>query len=124
MEFKRRDQRRGFPRTAATVSPTTAGAHRVRKMRVYARESVAHLWLVEPLGKTLEMYRLENGHWVAASTGNERVRVEPFAAVELKIVRWWLEGCFSLDVLSYGHSFSVVQPSCWMRCVCSSAPMW
>ena len=67
---------------------------RVRKMRIYARESVGHLWLVEPLAKTLEVYRLENGRWVVASThaGSERVRAEPFGAVELEIARWWLEG--------------------------------
>ena len=75
------------------VSPTTAGADRVRKMRIYARESVGHLWLVEPLAKTLEIYLLENGRWVVASThtGSERVRAEPFAAAELEIARWWLE---------------------------------
>ena len=75
------------------VSPTTAGADRVRKMRIYARESVGHLWLVEPLAKTLEVYRLESGRWIVASThaGSERVRAEPFDAVELGIARWWLE---------------------------------
>lgn len=76
------------------VSPATAGADRVRKMRIYARESVGHLWLVEPLAKTVEVYRLENGRWVVMSThaGSERVRAEPFAAVELELARWWLEG--------------------------------
>jgi Uma2 family endonuclease len=75
------------------VSPTTAGADRVHKMRIYARESVGHLWLVDALAKTLEVYRLDNGHWVVASThaGGERIRAEPFAAVELDISRWWLE---------------------------------
>jgi Uma2 family endonuclease len=75
------------------VSPTTAGADRVRKMRIYARESVGHLWLVEPLARTLEVYRLENARWVVASThgGSERVRAEPFEAVELELTRWWLE---------------------------------
>jgi Uma2 family endonuclease len=76
------------------VSPTTAGVDRVRKMRIYARESVGNLWLVEPLAKTLEVYRLESGRWVVASThaGSERVRAEPFDAAELEIARWWLEG--------------------------------
>ena len=76
------------------VSPTTAGADRGRKMRIYARESVGHLWLVDPLAKTLEVYRLQGTQWVVVSThtGSERVRAEPFAAVELEIARWWLEG--------------------------------
>jgi Uma2 family endonuclease len=75
------------------VSPTTAGADRVHKMRIYARESVGHLWLVDPLAKTLEVYRLDNGHWVVASThaGGERVHAEPFAAAEIEMNRWWLE---------------------------------
>ena len=75
------------------VSATTAGADRVRKMRIYARESVGHLWLVEPLARTLEVYRLENGRWLVASThgADEHVRAEPFEAVELELNRWWLE---------------------------------
>jgi len=75
------------------VSPTTAGIDRVRKMRVYARESIEHLWLVDPLAKTLEVYRLEGGRWVVAGThgGADVVRAEPFAAVEIAIARWWLE---------------------------------
>ncbi len=48
------------------VSPTTAGIDRGRKMRISARESVGHLWLVDPLAKTLEVYRLDNGQWVVA----------------------------------------------------------
>lgn len=75
------------------MSPTTAGTDRVRKMRIYARESVGHLWLVEPLAKTLEVYRFQNAQWVVASThsGSERVRAEPFEAIELDLTRWWLE---------------------------------
>jgi Uma2 family endonuclease len=75
------------------VSPATAGSDRVHKMRIYARESVGHLWLVEPLARTLEVYRLHDGQWVVVSAhaGNQHVRAEPFAAVELEISRWWLE---------------------------------
>ena len=75
------------------VSPATGGLDRVRKMRIYAREQVAHAWLVDPLQQTLEVYRLEGGRWLVASThgGDEQVRAEPFAAVELQLARWWLE---------------------------------
>jgi Uma2 family endonuclease len=100
----RRDKMPALPNVAAftqapdwvceVVSPSTVGVDRVRKMRIYARESVGHLWLVDPLAKTLEVYRLQDDHWVVASThaGSERVRAEPFDAVELDIARWWLEG--------------------------------
>ena len=75
------------------VSPATAGIDRVRKMRIYARENLGHLWLVDPIAKTLEVYRLEAARWVVASThgGSEHVRAEPFEAVELELTRWWLE---------------------------------
>jgi hypothetical protein len=64
----------------------------VRKMPIYAREQVGHLWLVDPLLRTLEVYRLEGQQWVVASThgGAESVHAEPFAAVELDMSRWWL----------------------------------
>ena len=77
----------------AVVSPSTGRLDRVRKMRIYAREHVAHAWLVDPLQKTLEVYRLEDSHWMVASTygGDEQVRAEPFEAIELQLRRWWLE---------------------------------
>jgi Uma2 family endonuclease len=76
------------------VSATTAAVDRVRKMRIYGRELVGHLWLVDPLARTLEVYQLDGHQWVVVSTqtGSERVRAEPFAAVELEIAHWWLEG--------------------------------
>ena len=75
------------------ISPSTGRLDRVRKMAIYAREQVSHLWLVDPLLRTLEVYRLEGPRWVVASThgGAEVVRAEPFAAIELDSSRWWLE---------------------------------
>ena len=75
------------------VSPSTGAVDRGRKMRIYARERVAHLWMVGPLARTLEIYRLEDNRWVVAGThaASEHVRAEPFDAVELDIGRWWLE---------------------------------
>lgn len=75
------------------VSPSTGRLDRVRKMPIYARERVSHLWLVDPLMRTLEVYRLTGQQWTVARThdGTEAVRAEPFEAVELDISRWWLE---------------------------------
>ena len=42
-----------------TVSPSTERLDRGKKLAVYARERVSHLWLVNPLAETLEAYRLE-----------------------------------------------------------------
>src|SRR5206468_5389286 len=75
------------------ISPSTAHIDRGRKLRVYAREQVAHLWFVDPLARTIEVYRLEGERWVVAGTyeGAGMLRLEPFAAVELDVSRWWRE---------------------------------
>jgi len=74
------------------VSPSTGRLDRSRKMGVYAREGVEHVWLVDPLAQTLEIYRLDRGRWVVAGLhgGDELVRAEPFAAIEIALARWWL----------------------------------
>jgi len=98
----RRDRVPVLPNTAAfttppdwvceVVSPETAARDRGRKLRVYAREGIPHLWMVEPLHRTLEVYQLEPGHWVVASAhgGDDPVRAVPFDALELEMARWWL----------------------------------
>jgi Uma2 family endonuclease len=73
------------------ASPSTVRIDRVRKMNVYAHAGVNHLWLVDALARTLEVYRLENGRWIVAGTygGDTKVRVEPFEALEVDLARWW-----------------------------------
>lgn len=63
----------------------------MRKKAIYAREHVRHVWLVAPIARTLEVFRLDGAQWiaVAAHGGNEVVRAEPFEAAELSLVRWW-----------------------------------
>ncbi len=74
------------------VSPSTARMDRVHKMPIYAREKVSHMWLVDPLAQTLEVFRLEADRWVVVSShaGAEKVHAQPFDAVELDMTRWWL----------------------------------
>ncbi len=76
------------------ISPSTGVIDRTRKTRIYAREGLGHLWIVEPIVRTIEVYRLEAGRWIAVAThgGSEPARIEPFEDVELEIARWWLEG--------------------------------
>ncbi len=75
------------------VSPSTERIDRARKMGTYARAKVPHLWLVNPLLRTLEVYRLDGVVWALLATheGDARVRAAPFDAVELDLSRWWLE---------------------------------
>ena len=77
-----------------TISPSTSRIDRVRKMPIYARAGVRQLWIVDPLLRTLEVFRCEGGRWVmvAAFGGDDVVRAEPFAAIALALARWWLQG--------------------------------
>ena len=74
------------------VSPSTRTLDRERKMRIYARERVEYVWLVDPTPRTLEVYRLRATAWTPLSNhaGDVTVRAEPFDAAELDMSRWWL----------------------------------
>ena len=76
------------------ISPRTERIDRVIKMRIYAREKVPHLWLIEPVGMTLEVYALAGQRWMVAGTygGDDHVRAEPFEALEIELGKLWLPG--------------------------------
>lgn len=75
------------------LSSSTARDDRVRKVPIYAREGVPHVWLLDPLAKTLEVLRLDGeGYRLAAAFGgDEAVRAEPFDAIELPLGLLWIE---------------------------------
>jgi Uma2 family endonuclease len=75
------------------LSPSTGELDRTKKLSIYAREGVGHAWLIDPLARTLEVLRLENGHCaiIATHVGNQVVRAEPFAAIELNLKDLWIE---------------------------------
>lgn len=75
------------------ISPLSARYDRGAKMRIYGREGVRHVWLVDPLARMLEVFRAENSRWVFLATfcEAERIRAEPFEAIELELERWWIE---------------------------------
>jgi Uma2 family endonuclease len=74
------------------VSPSTEAIDR-QKMDIYARESVGHLWLIDPRTRTLEVYRSEAGRFrrTGAWEGEVSVRAAPFSAVELELGVLWHE---------------------------------
>jgi len=76
-----------------TLSPSTARIDRTRKLAIYARGGVRHVWLVDPAARTLEVLALEGGRWMIAEThaGDEIVRAAPFAAVEIELARLWVD---------------------------------
>jgi Uma2 family endonuclease len=54
---------------------------------------VRHLWHVDPLARTLDIFRLQGGDWllVRSFTKEERVRAEPFEAIEFEMALLWSE---------------------------------
>lgn len=73
------------------ISPSTEAIDRGRKLRIYAREAVAHAWLVDPLRHTLEVLSLAAGTFepVAEHQGSASIRACPFYAVELELHALW-----------------------------------
>jgi Uma2 family endonuclease len=73
------------------LSERTEATDRGKKRRIYRREGVGHLWLVNPETRTLEIYRLEGGRWLEVDTfeGDTVVRAEPFEALELDLAVLW-----------------------------------
>ncbi len=75
------------------LSASTASLDRTRKLSIYARERVAYTWLVDPASRTLEVLRLDESHWVidAVHAGDEIVRAEPFAEIEMSLGDLWVD---------------------------------
>jgi Uma2 family endonuclease len=74
------------------LSPSTETLDRGKKLHRYAREGVAHAWLIEPLRQTLEVLSLVSGRWdrLALHEGRAKVRVPPFDATELELGALWI----------------------------------
>lgn len=76
------------------LSPSTERLDRSRKLRIYARWGVPHAWLVHPRHRTVEVLRLHaDGTWLtlAVHQDDERVRAEPFDAIELDLANLWVD---------------------------------
>ena len=61
------------------------------KRPVYAREGVAHLWLIEATDRTLEAFELREGEWVliAAATDDDPISIRPFDAITFSLGDLW-----------------------------------
>jgi len=56
----------------------------VKKLRGDHRSGVPHYWIIDPIAQTLTVHRHTEAGDLAAETG-ERVRAEPFDAIELQL---------------------------------------
>jgi len=73
------------------LSPSTEAFDRDEKLRIYGRESVRHVWFVDPLVRTLEVLRLDGSTYriVAVHRDDAHLRAEPFEAFELELATLW-----------------------------------
>lgn len=73
------------------LSAGTAATDRSEKMPLYGVNGVRHAWLVDPIERTVEVYRLTADGWllVATHAGAAKIRAEPFEAVEIDLVSIW-----------------------------------
>ena len=74
------------------LSPTTRAHDQLIKRRFYARVGVSYLWFIDPDARTLSVCKLVEGHWFELGVYgyDERIRAEPFDAIELNMADWWL----------------------------------
>ncbi|MBP7000858.1 Uma2 family endonuclease [Amaricoccus sp.] len=99
----RRERMHRLPSTAWTeiapdwvcevLSPGTRRIDLTDKRRLYGAAGVAHLWLVDPLARTLEAFALREGAWtlVAALKEDDEVRAAPFDAVGFPLSALWAD---------------------------------
>lgn len=59
----------------------------IKKKRAYHRHQVGHYWLVDPVDETLAVYRWHPDGYVEVliADRDERVRAEPFEAIEFRV---------------------------------------
>jgi Uma2 family endonuclease len=74
------------------ISKSTETVDRDKKLPIYATHGVRHVWLIDPIVKSLEVHTLDDDHrWrnVRVYEGEVRVRAEPFTAVEIDLAGLW-----------------------------------
>jgi Uma2 family endonuclease len=83
------------------LSPSTVKMDRGAKLDLYLAHGIGHVWLLDPLARTLEIYQLHEAananqeapdrHWLRLATFTESapVRAAPFDAVALDLALLW-----------------------------------
>ena len=73
------------------LSPSTGRLDEMKKMPIYAEHGVGYLWLLDPIAKILDTYRLKSNGWLflARLRGNDKVRSEPFQEIEFDLGDLW-----------------------------------
>lgn len=75
------------------LSPSTVHADKIRKMPIYARYGVEHIWLVDPAVRSMDVFKLELGRWflLGSYAGDDKVRAGPFQEIEFDLGCLWID---------------------------------
>jgi Uma2 family endonuclease len=75
------------------LSPGTRQLDLTDKRDIYGANGVGHLWLIDPLARTLEAFTLRDGTWVliAALRADAEVQVPPFDAIIFSLSALWAD---------------------------------
>jgi len=99
----RRTRLPGLPETAwfelapdwicEVLFPGTAVGDRAEKLPIYAEQGVAHVWLIDPQPRTLEVFENNAGKWRLLTTLNnqDRVSLPPFNAIAFDLSLLWAD---------------------------------
>jgi Uma2 family endonuclease len=74
------------------LSKSTEQIDRQKKLPIYAKLGVRHVWLLDPIAQTLEVHALgSDARWreVRAYRAGDRVRAAPFEAIEIELAALW-----------------------------------
>jgi len=74
------------------LSPGTLRNDKIKKMPIYAHHGVSHLWLIDPVATTMDVFRLESGRWslLGSYAENDKVAAEPFLEIEINLEDLWV----------------------------------
>ncbi len=77
----------------AVLSPSTARVDCVEKMPIYAREGVCHIWLIDPLLRTLEVFENTTAGWLllGAFENDDAISIAPFDAITFNLSVLWVD---------------------------------
>jgi len=73
------------------ASPSTRALDRGKKLAVYERAGVSHIWLIEPHDQFLEVLELDGATYriVDRAEGTTPRRLRPFDAIEFDVAALW-----------------------------------
>lgn len=70
------------------LSPSTERWDRSKKLQIYAREHVSHVWLIHPQDAYIEVYRWVDRNYLLVTVCDEKqgTELEPFGMIELDLL--------------------------------------